>query len=226
MRVAFEALPLWRGVAARNPQADFFGGIADFGEWQAVMEITGTWDPANPGPTGNLADLPRAQWVTGPGSVYIMAPFAFRQPGRFGNGGYGVLYAALDEATAVAELAGSRLRFLREGRIARATLDNQMLRLTLAGELEDARPLFADVSAIYQPDDWAAGQSYGAGIRAAGASGIAYASVRNLGGECVAGFRPDLFSHCRPGGTVQLFWDGNHLLGPGGRLLQGPPGTP
>jgi hypothetical protein len=59
-------------------------------------------------------------------------------PGGFGDGSFGVLYAALDEATAIAEMA----------------------------------------------------------------------SVRWLGGECVAGFRPDLFSGCRPAGTVQFFWVG------------------
>ena len=219
MRVPFQAVPLWRGIAARKPSADFFAGIADFGEWQAVMEIAGTWDPAHSGPTGNLVGLPRDCWVTGPGSIYIMAPFAFRQPGRFGDGSHGVLYAALDEPTAIAEMASGRARFLREARAGRETLDTLMLSLTLAGTLEDLRPLFAEGHAIYDKQDWTAGQACAAALRAAGADGIVYASVRRAGGECVAGFRPDLFADCRPGRAEQFFWDGKRLQGPDGQLF-------
>jgi hypothetical protein len=218
VRVDFRDVPLWRGILARKPSADFFGGLADFGEWQAVMEIAGIWDPASAGPTGSLAGLPRAQWVSGPGSIYLMGPFAFRQPGRFGDGSFGVLYAALEEPTAIAELAAGHARFLRKSHAGRETIDNLVLRLSVTGELEDLRALFAAGHAIYNPDDWSSAQALAAGLRAAGACGIAYASVRRLGGECVAGFRPDLFSGCRPGGTVQLHWDGKHMLGPGGLL--------
>jgi hypothetical protein len=209
---------LWRGIAARKPSADFFGGIADFGEWQAVMEITGRWDPANPGPAGSLAGLPRAQWVLGPGSVYLMAPFAFRQPGRFGDGSNGVLYAAMAEATAITEMASGRARFLRGSHAPRETLDGMLLTLALTGLLEDARPLFREGATIYAPDDWTEGQRFGARVRASGTDGILYTSVRRVGQECVAGFRPDLFSGCRPAGSLQFFWDGHDLWGPGGRL--------
>lgn len=182
------------------------------------MEIAGAWDPTRPGPTGSLASLPRAQWVTGPGSTYIMAPFAFRQPGRFGDGSYGVLYAARDEATAVAEVASGRVRFLRAGRIARESLEEQMLRLVVNGALEDLRPRFAEGDPIYRPDDWTAGQACGAALRASGADGVVYASVRRTGGECVGGFRPDLFSNCLPGASVTFFWDGRNLQGPDGQV--------
>jgi len=216
VQVPFRAQPLWRGIATRKPTADFFGGIADFGEWQAVMEIAGRWDPANTGPTGNLAEVPKAQWVLGPGSVYLMAPFAFRQPGRFGDGSYGVLYAALDETTAIAEMASSRARFLRKSHAPRETLDGMLLTLAVTGLLEDARPLFRPGATIYDPEDWTEGQRFGARLRASGTDGIVYTSVRRLGQECVAGFRPDLFSACRPAGNIQIFWDGNQLWGPGG----------
>lgn len=212
-------MPLWRGIAARNAKADYFGGIADFGEWKAVMEIAGRWDPLQPGPAGSLAALPHAQWVTGPGSIYIMAPFVFCKPGRFGDGSYGVLYAALDEATALAETASSRARFLRQGGIGREILDHLMLRLQATGAMEDLRPLFGTGDPIYHPDDWSAAQARGAALRAAGAQGLVYASVRRVGGECLAGFRPDLFSRCLPAGFFQLFWDGERMQGPDGRLF-------
>ena len=182
------------------------------------MEIAGLWDPMNSGPAGSLAGLPRAQWVTGPGSIYLMAPFAFRQPSRFGDGSYGVLYAALEETTAILEMAASRARFLRKSHAPRETLDNLLLTLSLTGLLEDARPLFRAGDPIYAKEDWAPAQVYGARVRGAGAKGITYASVRRIGQDCVAGFRPDLFHGCRPAGTLQMYWDGTSLWGPGGRL--------
>jgi len=215
MEARFEAVPLWRGVARLDPVRDLFGGLADFGEWQAVSEITRLWDPAAPGPRGNLAALPRSEWVVGPGSTFIMAPFAFQRPGRFGDGSFGVLYAALEEATALAELAHSRARFLRAGHNAREVLDHQMLTLLATGTFEDLRA-DRESPGLHDPLDWGPGQAQGARIRAAGGNGITYASVRRPGGACVAGFRPGLFSHCEAAGTVQFFWDGMALHGPGG----------
>jgi hypothetical protein len=144
------------------------------------MEIAGGWDPVRPGPAGSLASLPRSQWVTGPGSIYIMAPFAFREPGRFSDGSFAVLYAALDEATAVAELAGSRARFLRKSRIARGTLDHLLLRMSVTGSMEDARPLFTGADAIYPEGGEARGGRKAPAFRPGMKSPLSHPSCRRL----------------------------------------------
>ena len=202
-------------IGARVPSADLFGGIADFGEWEAVSEIENLWNERTLGILGNLASVPRDQRAMGPGSAYIMGPFAFRTPGRFGDGSYGVLYAGLEEPTALAEVAWHRARFLREAGNPRETVNQQVLGLVFAGWAEDIRASRSTQIEIYAPDSWEAGQAFGAEARSTGTDAIAYASVRRLGGECLAGFRPNAFSNCRHLRYVQFFWDGRALHGEG-----------
>lgn len=203
----------WRLVGVRMPGADLFAGVADFGDWEEVAEIESLWNERTAGLLGNLSAVPREHWASGPGSAYLMGPFIFRAPGRFGNGAYGVLYAGLEERTALAEVAWHRARFLRESGQPRQTLDHQLLDLLFEGTIDDLRE--SEAPGLYAPDSWAEGQALGARIRAAGADGILYSSVRHKGGDCLAGFRPHAFSRCRFVRYVQFFWDGERLLGEG-----------
>lgn len=218
MIARFRQAPCWRLVAARNPGLDLFQGLTDFGEWEELYEIESLTNERLRTPIGNLARVPREQWPCGPGSAYLMAPFAYCAPGRFGDGSYGVLYAALDEATTLAEVGYHRSRFLRATGNPKETAAYQELTLDCSGDLEDIRP--SREAAWYDPDPECYGpaQAFGARIRAAGGDGIAYASVRRPGGECVAGFRPDRFSNCRHARLIQLYWDGFRLSGPQGWL--------
>jgi hypothetical protein len=124
-----------------------------------------------------------------------------------------VLYVALEEVTALAEVAWHRARFMREWSLPRQTTDYQVLGLSFTGTVEDVRP--CREAGIYAPESWAEGQVLGARIRAGGIDAIAYASVRHLGGECLAGFRPKAFSQCRCLRYTQFFWDGKALQAPG-----------
>jgi len=49
--------------------------------------------------------------------------------------------------------------------------------------------------------------------------GITYNSVRHIGGECIAAFRPSSFSQCVPGRNVELWWNGTALRGPNGLYI-------
>ena len=216
MIAAFDRAPCWRMVAARNPGADVFQGITDFGEWEELYEIESLTNERLRTPFGNLASVPKEQRAYGTGSAYIMAPFAYRTPGRFGDGSYGVLYAALDEATALAEVLYHRVRFLRSTGNPKETAAYQVLALKFTGELEDIRPLAQPQWNDPDPTRYGPAQGFGARIRAAGGDGIVYPSVRRPGGECVAGFRPDRFSDCRHARLIQCHWDGARLTGPDG----------
>ena len=211
----WQATPAWRVIGAQVPGADLFSGITDYGEWETVAELENLWNERTLGVLGNLAAVPREHRALGPGSAYIMAPFAFRAAGRFGDGAYGVLYAGLEEATALAEVAWHRARFLREAGSPKEILDQQVLGLSFAGSVEDIRTEQEDLAHVYAPDSWAAGQAYGARVRGLGVDALAYASVRRLGGTCLAGFRPNAFSRCRHLRYVQFFWDGQRLHGEG-----------
>lgn len=213
MRLALEPMACWRLIGTRVPSADLFGGVTDFSEWEAVAEIENLWNERSLSMLGNLAAVPKEQRAAGPGSAYLMAPFAYRASGRFGDGTYGVLYAGLEERTACVEVAWHRARFMREWAEPRQTLDHQLLGLVFEGLVEDLRG--STLAGLYAPDTWEVGQALGAKVRAEGLDGIAYTSVRNLGGACLAGFRPNAFSQCRFLRYVQYFWDGAALHGEG-----------
>lgn len=195
---------------------DCLGGLGEFAEWLAVQEVEDLWAPLAKGPRGQLAAYGPEAWVVGPGSAWLMAPFAFQAPGRFGDGAFGVLYAALERATAIAELAHSRACFLRKAHCPRELLDNQLLTLTVTARMADLRPLRQEAPGLYDPEDWKPAQALGARLRQEGWDGVAYASVRHPPGTCVAGFRPTLFAACAPADTLQFYWDGTRLQGPAG----------
>ena len=201
----------WRVIGSRNPGADLFGGISDYGEWEDVAEIEHLWNERVLPQWGNVAQVPREHRAYGPGSAYIMGPFAYLTPGRFGDGSYGVIYAGLEELTALAEVAWHRARFMREWNLPRQTMDQQVLTLVFAGSVADLRGASPEWPGAFAPDSWVAGQALGAKLRSTGVDGIVYSSVRRLGGECLAGFRPNAFSRCRFMRQAQFFWDGAAL---------------
>jgi len=80
----------------------------------------------------------------------------------------------------------------------------------LEGELHDIRdaPRFA---AVYDPGNYAAGQVLGRELKAIKSGGLAYDSVRQPGGECVAVFRPRLLSNCMQAQHFCFVWDGARI---------------
>jgi hypothetical protein len=63
-------------------------------------------------------------------------------------------------------------------------------------------------AALLDPDSYAASQPFGGRLRAAGAAGIVYPSVRDPGGQCVAAFRPTAVAAPVPAQMLQYHWDG------------------
>ena len=82
---------------------------------------------------------------------------------------------------------------------------------SLSGELHDIRGLGAELPGVYDPVDYAAGQALGRRLHGEGSFGIAYDSVRHPGGQCVAGFRPRLFSNARQERHLCYVWDGTSI---------------
>jgi hypothetical protein len=78
------------------------------------------------------------------------------------------------------------------------------------GELHDIRGR-ADLAAIYDPDNYAAGQALGRELKKTNSHGIAYDSVRHKGGECVGVFRPRMLSNCIQGPHFCYVWDGAQI---------------
>ena len=78
---------------------------------------------------------------------------------------------------------------------------------------------FADVDAlapaerarILAPDTYADSQPFGARLRAAGANGVVYSSVRDPRGQCIGAFRPRAVGVPVQSKHLKYHWDGQRV---------------
>ena len=214
MRVPFDQAPAWRVIATRTPPIALFEQVADEAEFEALYELETAFNPHHD--EGHLSrHLPRGEWVFGPGAGYVMAPFAYRTPSRFSDGTFGIFYAGLDEETAIREVAFHRARFLESTREPPSVLEQNLLRAKVTGNLTDLRGEVAAHPEWYDPDPsrYGPAQVLGARLRQAGETGLAFASVRRPGGQCVGILRPKAVSACRLSRPFSYYWDGARIAG-------------
>ena len=124
-----------------------------------------------------------------------MAAFTHLNPNgsRFSDGSYGVFYCARERQTAIAETRYHSGLFLAATNEAPLRQQMRLYTVMAHGEVVDLR---GDAIAqagldprILAPDDYGPGTALGRAVRAAGAPGIAYPSVRDPEGECLAALR-------------------------------------
>lgn len=206
--------PCYRLIASRFPTVGLFDEIADPADLEVVFAIESLTNPRLRQALGELSLVRPAERVSGPGSTPIMAAFTHLNPegSRFSRGDFGVYYAADRLQTAVAEVSHHRARFLLRTREGAIDLD---LRLVLADVLEplhDLREWAAPhLSAVEDPDDYAAAQALGRRLRDAGSWGACYRSVRDPGGHCLAVWRPRALGPARSDRHIGLHWDGQRI---------------
>lgn len=209
---SFNKTPTWRVVATRHPPINLFESVSSEAEFDALYELESLFSPRYAEST-LLPSLPRNEWVFGPGSGYIMAPFIYRSETRFSNGSYGVYYAGLDETTAIQEVAFHRAIFMAATSEGPMTLEETLLRARITCDLVDIRGEQADHPEWYGPalSDYSAPQALGLSLWQKGGDGLTYASVRNPGGECVGIFRPKVISNCCQLRPLHYRWDGKRI---------------
>ena len=83
--------------------------------------------------------------------------------------------------------------------------------LDIDASLHDLRNLGQRASAALDPQDYGAGQRLGGELHASGSNGIAYPSVRLVGGECSALFYPRLGRNVRELRHLDYHWDGSRV---------------
>jgi hypothetical protein len=142
-----------------------------------------------------------------------MAAFTHLNPdgSRFSDGSFGVFYAGVDLATAIAETTHHRARFMRATGQPRMELDMRVYTVDLDGELHDITGRRAELPLVYHADDYAGGQALAVRLRSDGSSGIVYDSVRRVEGACVAVFRPRCLSNPRQERHLCYVWDGRAI---------------
>jgi hypothetical protein len=210
-RIVWE--PCWRIVPSRFPPIDLFERIADPADWEALIALESLTNDRIRDEVGTIALVPVEERVSGPGASVIMAAFTHPNPdgSRFSDGSYGVFYAGADLMTAIAETKHHRSRFMRAASLPRMELDMRVYAVDLEGKLHDLCGRVAALPQVYHPDDYAAGQTLGARLRAGGSAGIVYDSVRHAGGMCAAVFRPRCLSNPRQERHLCYVWDGEAI---------------
>lgn len=200
-----------RIIRSLYPPIDLFEDVADPADWPLLLSAEQKTNPRLMETIGNLDLVAPARRVAGEGASYLMAPFTHvsaDRPTRFGNGAFGVLYLAREFETALAETIHHHQRFMQRTREP-AGWTSQFRELVLdaglaAHDLTDA----AAYARALDPADYGEAQRIGAVLRAAGADGVLYPSVRNPGGRCLGLFYPDLAGLPVQGRHLDYHWDG------------------
>lgn len=206
-----------RLIASRYPPVGVFDDLtADRDDLMVAFLLESATNDRLSILTRRLPLLPETEIVQGPGATMVMAAFlhADAAGGRFTDGRLGAWYAALDVDTAIAETLHHSTRRLRlaEG----AFPSSIQMRQLVAGidcDLIDIRGQQQARAALYDPENHAAGQVFGIGLRwpaeGQGENGIAYDSVRRSGGTNVCVYRPSLIQlPVKQADHYEYRWDG------------------
>lgn len=199
--------PSWRLIPSRFPPVNAFERVASAEDLAAVMELEGWTNDRLV--AERLARLPRRDWAFGtPNASVAMAAFLHAAPagGRFNGPELGAWYSAAALTTAVAEVA----HHLRREALARGLAEARRLfrcytARPLGADYIDLRGQRAARPDLYAPESYVAAQAFGEAARAAGRDGILYESLRHVGGENVAVFRPRLVADIVQGAHYDIF---------------------
>lgn len=181
----------WRLIPSRFPPIHAFAAVASADDLEAVMELEGWTNDRLV--QHRLRRLPREEWVFGrPNASVVMAAFLHASPegARFSDAALGAWYAGLAEKTALKEVAHHLRREAARARRPDIVSHYRGYQARLVGDYADIRGMRAKAPELYRPDDYSAGQVFGAELRASASTGIVYDSVRDPGGENVVAFRP------------------------------------
>ncbi len=210
-----------RVIRSLYPPIDLFEDIADPEDWPLLLAAEQKTNPRLMETIGNLDLLPANRRVGGSGASYLMAPFTHAtpdRPSRFSNGAYGVLYAGRTFQTALFETIHHHGQFMKATNQRPGwTSQFREIILNVSAELYDLTPAPASAApssaspSPLDPNDYSASQELGAALRANGADGVVYPSVRDSGGQCVGLFYPDKANSPRQGRHLDYHWNGERV---------------
>jgi RES domain len=206
--------PAFRVIPTRFPAVNLFDRVASPQDFDALYALEAMTNDRLRTEIGELDLVPRDERRFGAGYGPIMAAFTHLNPNgsRFSDGTYGVFYCARERRTAIEETRYHSALFLADTN--QAPLRQQMRLYTVSAQgdvidLCDGRLQQAALDPeILSPSSYVAGQALGRAARAAGGRGIAYPSVRDNGGECLAAFRTSLLRDCRHAAYLEYEWNG------------------
>lgn len=204
-----------RIIASRFPPIDLYERVdADPAVWDALIAAEMLTNPRLRDELGEIALVPPEERIAGPGATWVMASFTHVNPrgSRFSDGGYGVYYAAIDLATALAETIHHFERFARDSDDGIRDADMRVL----VGRIDERFHAVSSLppplrTAVLDPDDYTAGRALGRRLREAGSNGVVYPSVRRAGGTCVGAFRPKAVQPPMQERHIRYHYDGKRV---------------
>lgn len=205
--------PCYRIVPSRFPPIDLFEGVNGSPEdWDLLSEYEGETSTRLRQQAGDIHLVRDEDRRAGAGWTPIMAAFCYPAPSgsRFADGSFGIYYAAKTEHTAIAETIYHAERFMRESNEPAIRLERRVYLANLGADVIDLRGQ-PGTSELLSPDSWSAAQAFGRQAWQAGDYGIAYPSVRDPSGECVAVLRPPALSPAWQGAHLIYDWDGTRI---------------
>lgn len=188
MKEAAAPQPSYRLIPSRFPPVPLFDTVATAGDLAAVMELVGWTNDRLV--RERMLRLPQDDWAYGrANSSVVMAAFLHAAPdgGRFNGSDLGAWYAGGTVATAIAEVG----HHLRREAVAREVDGMRRTFRCYAARLDGRyRDIRGEAPDLHDPHSYRAGQAFGEALRARGADGIVYDSVRHRGGTSVCAYRP------------------------------------
>ncbi len=205
-----------RIIASRYPTIDLFERVSsDTAIWEALIAAEQLVNARVRDEVGEIHLVPPEERVSGHGATYVMAAFTHLNPkgSRFSDGSHGVYYAGREFETALKETAYHFGRFAADSDDGPRYEDMRVLVGRINHRFQDLATLSAaDQSELLDPGSYVASQPFGAALRDAGSSGFVYPSVRNLGGHCVAAFRPKSVGIPVQTKHLKYHWDGERVF--------------
>ena len=201
----------YRIVAARVPRVAIFEEIARPEDLENVLAIEAFANDRLREAAQTIALVPAEDRVVGPGSSFVMAPFAYVRPGRFSPGGVrGAYYAGESLATAIAESTYRRAQFYAATDEKPLTAEQRVIEAAIAAVATDANAE-ANRTALLDPDSYTASFVFGAQAYAGGHDGVIYPSVRRASGTCLGVFRPRCVHNAHTTKYLGYRWNGHRI---------------
>jgi hypothetical protein len=205
--------PAWRVIPSRFPAVGLFERVASPEDFDALYALEAMTNDRLRDEVGEISLVPPEERLFGPGSTCIMAAFTHLNPqgSRFSDGRYGVFYCAYKRDTAIAETRHHSALFMQATREPPMRLQMRLYTVQARGEAADLREASKSDPRIVDPDDYSHTQAIGRSLRAAGALGIVYPSVRHPGGECLAALRTGIVKNCLHAAYLEYHWNGERI---------------
>jgi hypothetical protein len=209
--------PAYRVIATRFPAVNLFDRVASPQDFEALYALEAMTNDRLRTEVGELDLVPKEERRFGAGYGPIMAAFTHLNPNgsRFSDGTYGVFYCARSRRTAIHETRYHSALFLADTKQPPLRQQMRLYSVQAKGDVLDLRNGQLELAeldrAILSATHYAAGQALGQAARAAGAPGIAYPSVRDEGGECLAAFRTTLLRDCHHAAYLEYEWNGETI---------------